>query len=754
MKRFVLATLLYLFAGSIAAAERPIGTEFAAITPEFSLADFRGKQWASKDFDPSRVLVVAFLGTECPLVKLYSQRLQEMSSEFADRGVAFVGINANQQDSLTELAHFAKVHEITFPLLKDPGNRVADQFGATRTPEVFVFDESRHLRYHGRVDDQYTYGVQRPKVEHEYLREAIDALLTNKKVAIAATETIGCLIGRVTEPDPASEVTYTRQISRILQRRCVECHREGEIAPFSLTNYNDASGWAEMIAEVVEQQRMPPWHASPKHGDFANDTRLTDEEKEQINDWVASGAPEGDPSESPPPRQFVDGWRIGEPDLIVKMSSKPFKVPAEGEVRYQYFSVDPGFTEDKWVQAAECRPGNRAVVHHIIVAAGSPDQAGRRAHGNLESDWLSATAPGARPLVLPVGMAKRIPAGSRLVFQIHYTPNGTAQEDLSSIGLIFADPRTVKREVVTQKAAEPRFEIPPGADNHEVTARMTFRHDSLMLTMFPHMHLRGKSFRYTATYPDKREEILLDVPRYDFNWQNAYEFKEPKRMPAGTILTCVAHFDNSAANLSNPDPTAAVRWGDQTWEEMMIGYFDMVLADQDLTKNPISRRTDKFIQQYTAGAAGFQEQVQQLADSALESDDSLRQLGVEILKTVPQVDRIDWIAVEGQTLHVRRVAQTGGAGRGASGLKVPAARLRLAEYAERDETVVHAKTSVVEAPDFKLLGRLFASSMHVPVKIDGIPGVVSFWSTELDAFPPEAVGILEPLAKQLGTKSQ
>ncbi len=270
--------------------------------------------------------------------------------------------------------------------------------------------------------------------------------------------------------------------------------------------------------------------------------------------------------------------------------------------------------------------------------------------------------------------------------------------------------------------------------------------------MFPHMHLRGKSFRYTATYPDKSEEILLDVPHYDFNWQNSYEFKEPKLMPAGTKLTCVAHYDNSAANLANPDPTAAVRWGDQTWEEMMIGYFDMVLANQDLTKSPITRRTDDFLKQYAAGSTGFSEQVKQFASSALESDDSLRKLGGELLKVVPQVDRVDWITLEGRTLHVRRIAQSGGAGQAASGLKVPAARLRLAEYAEGDTTVVHAKTSDVDTPDFKLLGRLFASSLHVPVRVDDVPGVISFWSTELDAFPPEAVGLLESLAKQLRTE--
>ncbi|MEX0818698.1 MAG: redoxin domain-containing protein [Pirellulaceae bacterium] len=749
MKRPALLFCLGLLASCVAAAERPTPGMIAETAPQFSLGDYRGKTWRLEDFHDSQVLVVAFLGTECPLVKLYSQRLQEMSTEFTARGAAFVGINPNQQDSLTELAHFAKTHEIKFPLLKDPGNRVADQFGATRTPEVFVFDRSRQLRYHGRIDDQFTYGIQRPKVEHAYLREAIESLLANKSVAITETETIGCLIGRVAEPDPTSDVTYSKQISRIFQARCVECHREGEIAPFSLTSYDEAAGWAEMIAEVVEQQRMPPWHASPEHGDFANDARLTNEEKELINDWVASGAPEGDPSELPAPRKFVEGWRIGEPDLIVKMSSKPFQVPAEGEVRYQYFTVDPGFTEDRWIRAAECRPGNRAVVHHIIVAAASPDQAGKRAHGGLASDWLSATAPGARPLILPDGMAKRIPAGSRLVFQMHYTPNGTAQEDLSSIGLIFADPQTVKREVVTQKAAEPRFQIPAGADNHKVTASHMFHRDTLMLAMFPHMHLRGKSFRYTAIYPDKREEILLDVPHYDFNWQNSYEFKEPKLMPAGTKLTCVAHYDNSAANLANPDPTAAVRWGDQTWEEMMIGYFDMVLADQDLTNESLTRRTDQFLQQHAAGRTDFPKAIELLAGLALASDDTWKLLGLEIRKSVPQVDRIDWSTLEGDTLHVRRVAQAVAGGKSGSGLKVPARQLRLAEYATANETVVHADTSEVSSPDFRLLGRFFASSMHVPVQVGDVPGVVSYWSTETDAFPPEVVGMLEPLAKQL-----
>ena len=555
-------------------AETPAAPgDVGAKIEEFSLADFRGKQHQLSELHRGKLLVVAFLGTECPLVKLYAARLAEMHGRRQDHGVAVVGVFSNQQDSLAEIAHFGRTQKIDFPLLKDPGNRVADLFGAQRTPEVFVLDAERVIRYRGRIDDQYYYEVQRAKADRNYLADAVAALLGGKQPQPAQTEAVGCHIGRVLTPDESSDVTYSRQISRIFARRCVECHREGEIAPFTLTSYKDVVGWAEMIREVVEQQRMPPWHASPEHGRFKNDARLTDEEKRQIFAWVDAGAPEGDTDELPPPPQFTVGWRIGEPDQIVKMDDEPFQVPARGEVRYQYFRVDPGWKEDKYIQAAEARAGNPAVVHHILVT--HPNRAVARWRHGVHSDWITAMAPGSRPLILPEGMAKLVPAGSSLIFQMHYTPNGTANEDLSYVGFKFADPKSVKQIVGTDKAADHGFVIPAGAADHAVDATYRFRHDSLLLSMFPHMHLRGKAFRYTAVYPDGGREILLDVPRYDFNWQNAYELAEPKRMPAGTRLLCEAVFDNSADNLANPDPTRPVRWGDQTWEEMMIGYFNM-----------------------------------------------------------------------------------------------------------------------------------------------------------------------------------
>jgi peroxiredoxin len=564
------------------AADTPLGK----VIEDFELADFRGKTFRLAEHDEAKAIVLAFTGTECPLARLYAPRLAELAAEYERGEVVFVAIDSNVQDSVTELAHFARVHGIDFPVLKDVGNTVADRLGAERTPEVFVLDGDRRVRYAGRIDDQYDIGVKRSAAEHTYLKDAIEAVLAGRDVATPRVEAVGCVIGRVRDQRAEAEVTYANQIARILQRHCVECHREGEIAPFALTNYEEVYGWAEMIDEVVREQRMPPWHADPAHGKFLNDARLSEEEKQLIHDWMVAGAPLGDESQVPPPREFpdTDGWRIGKPDLVIPIADKPFQVPAEGAVDYQYFVVDPGFTEDKWIQAAECRPGNREVVHHIIVFTRAPGAPEDEQPGTIRNDWLAATAPGAEVMKLPTGLAKFVPAGSKLVFQMHYTPNGSPQEDMSKLGLIFAEPQTVRREVGTWRAVNTKFRISPHEANHVVEADHTFNRDAFILGLFPHMHLRGKSFRYVAQYPDGREEVLLNVPRYDFNWQTSYILAMPKLMPKGTTLHCTAVFDNSEENLANPDPSATVRWGEQTWEEMMIGYFSMVWADQDLQK--------------------------------------------------------------------------------------------------------------------------------------------------------------------------
>src|SRR6185437_15463773 len=281
-----------------------------------------------------KVVVLAFLGVECPLAEAYAPRLAEVARDLEKRGVGFFGVDANQQDGPVAIGRFAEKHGLPFPILKDVGNSLADRLGAERTPEVFVLDASRMVVYRGRVDDQYAIGIHRPSPTRHDLVDALEAVLAGRPVKTSKTDAVGCRIGRATKSAEGGAVTYASQVSRILQSHCVTCHRPGEIAPFSLTDYRQAAGWSSMIAEVVDEGRMPPWHASPEHGKFANDARLSADEKRAIRDWVAAGSPEGDPADLPPPPQFVEGWQITRPDLVLEMP-REVEIPAEGSMPYQ-----------------------------------------------------------------------------------------------------------------------------------------------------------------------------------------------------------------------------------------------------------------------------------------------------------------------------------------------------------------------------------------------------------------------------------
>ena len=548
---------------------------------DFQLQDYRGKEHRLSDYQQSEVVVLAFLGTECPLVKLYGPRLAAMSDQFGPDKVTVLGINSNSHDSVTEIASYARRHGIEFPILKDAGNKLADQLGAERTPEVLVLDSNRIVRYHGRIDDQYGVGYIKDEPAREDLKIAIQEILDGKPVSIASTKPVGCRIGRMKDADPNAEVTYTNTIAHILQKRCVECHREGEIAPFALRDYDEVAGWAEMIQEVVHENRMPPWHADPEIGEFQNDRHLSDEEKSLIDQWVAAGAPEGAPADLPEPVEFVTGWQLPrEPDFVMDITDKPFVVPAEGEVKYQYFSIDPGFEDDKWGKAVEIQPGNRAVVHHILMFV-LPKGSEREAFPGGATGYDGAYVPGLRTIPYPEGMAKRFPANSTLVFQVHYTPVGTDQEDVSRVGLIFAEEDEVEYEVRSISAVNTELDIPPHEGNYrsEASSRL-MRQDAKLIELMAHMHLRGKAFRYEAVYPNGERETLLDIPKYDFNWQTAYRLTEPMDLPKGARIHCVAYFDNSEKNLANPNPDETVRWGTQTWEEMLIGYFDIAVPKE------------------------------------------------------------------------------------------------------------------------------------------------------------------------------
>ena len=588
---FCLATMPNSFSTTIAEPNEPNtkSTSIGSKLDNFTLTDYQGKEWKLTEFESKKAVVFAFIGTQCPLAKLYSARLVELEKQYRDRGIAFVAVDSNVQDSLSEMSAHARKFGFEFAFLKDPSQELANRMGITRTPEVCVIDADKTIRYRGRIDDQYGIGYSRDKATSKELVSALEAISKKEDIATTTTTASGCLIGRGPRDLARSEstITYADHVSRILQSRCVSCHRPGEIGPMDLGNYEDASAWADMIVEVLDEGRMPPWHASESHGSFENDRRMPAEEIAAIRNWARAGAIRGDASNEPAPLKYVDGWQLPrEPDLVIPMSDKPFDVPARGDVRYQYFVADPKLTQDTWVNGMEIIPGNRSVVHHILVFIREKGTQKRGLDG--ERGFLAGYVPGTRAQPMPEGMGKRIPANSELVFQIHYTPNGTAQSDLSKVGFMLADPKKITHEVQTTSSVQTNFRIPPREGNYKTTAMQPEELPNCeLLSMSPHMHVRGKSFRYTAVYPDGNREILLDVPKYDFNWQTEYRLSQNKKIPNGTRIFCEAAFDNSNSNLNNPNPDAWVQWGDQTYEEMMIGYFHISIPiDPSLGRAP------------------------------------------------------------------------------------------------------------------------------------------------------------------------
>ena len=515
--------------------------------------------------------VVAFTDVSCPLTKRYAPTLAALEEKYP--GVRFVFVNPNKSDDRAAIDTCIRQHGFDGDYVWDTDGRITAALGARSTTEVFLLDPRGTLVYRGAVDDQYGLGYQIDAPRNTYLIDAIESVVRGERPKIEATTAPGCALTVEAKPMERA-VTYYDQVSRILQRNCVTCHRDGGVAPFTLDTYEKASAFKAMVKQVVNNGTMPPWGAAPGHGPWMNDRTLSKQDIADLNAWIDGGAPAGDEKLAPQPLKFHKDWAIGEPDHVFQIP-RALNVRATGQMAYQHIRIDTNFGEDKWIDAMEIQPTDRSVVHHVLVFVAEGGKIGGR--GLLDVDestgFLMGYVPGTDSVVYPKGEAKRLPKGATLLFQIHYTPNGTATTDQTKMAIRFAKEAPTK-EVQVYGLVNRTFQIPPGAHAHADRKTVTVPRDIYVTALMPHMHVRGKAFSFEAVYPDGKREMLLDVPRYDFNWQITYRYATPKFLPAGTKLTAVGTFDNSPNNPANPDPTKTVGWGLQTTEEMLLGYVE------------------------------------------------------------------------------------------------------------------------------------------------------------------------------------
>lgn len=585
MKRLSAAALAALVFLSAAAA----GAE-PAVLPEFSLPDQDGKVRTRAEFADRKALLVVFTGTQCPQCNRYLPALEALRAEYAARGVAVIAVNSNRNEQ-GEIAGHAREHRTAWPVLADADQVLADALAIEITPTVLVTDASGTIRYRGRFDRTWM-GAE---ATGEDARKALDAVLEGRDVATPLTETRGCTVRRHA-PKTEGDVTWAKDVAPIVFENCVQCHRPGQLGPMSLTDFNHASAFAMEIRDAVVNHRMPPW--KPVGGQpMKGERKLTAAQVETIRVWADSGTPEGDPAQVPPLPEFSSDWLLGPPDMVLD-SGEDFEVRA-GPDLYWHFLMPNAWDEDKWVSAVEIRPGNARIVHHVLAYVDTMGIAKRldaedERHGYQgDGAWpgfvptheMGGWTPGFFALPLPDGVARKLPKKSTLVLQIHYNnATGSAQKDRTQIGLHFAK-KPVRQQLYQARILNPWFQIPAGAEAHEISASWPTHRNITVISVMPHCHLLGKQVRMTAEKDNGKVVSLVEIDDWDFKWQDTYHFEKPLRLGDGTRVHISIVYDNSEKNPRNPfSPPRKIGWGEATTDEMCLGYVNYVRDHEDLTK--------------------------------------------------------------------------------------------------------------------------------------------------------------------------
>lgn len=562
----------------IAATEMgAFGFEPGELVADFKYRDVQGDRGSLESLlDGRQALVIVVRTRECPVSRRYGHRLAEMESAYGEKGVQFVyldlGEAASREEALGDIERFG----FEAPYILDSERRIGATLQASVSSEVFVIDGAHTLRYRGAVDDQFGITYSNLDVSAHYLRDALDQVLAGDDVEVPFAEPSGCDLEGEVAAVPRRQVTYHSRISRIVNQNCVTCHRAGGVGPFALDSYEQVYGRRHMVQFMVSEGLMPPWYASPEHGEWANDRSLSARDKRDLLGWIGDGAPEGDRALAALPRNLKEGWQLGiEPDIVITIPAAE-EIPAEGVLDYRHVYVKTNWAEDRWVRAAEVVPTAKDVTHHVIVYLEEEDAEER-------GGWLVGYAPGVPARDWGGEAGKRIAVGQTLMFELHYTTNGEEAVDETRLGLYFHD-EPPPNEIYMAAVSTDEFEIPAHAANHEVVAELEFEDPGRIWSLLPHMHLRGRAFRYDLIRADGTEETILKVPRYDFNWQLVYEPVTPFEINAGDRLRGTAWYDNSEGNPANPDPNSPVRYGEQSFEEMMFGFFEWIPAPKAKTE--------------------------------------------------------------------------------------------------------------------------------------------------------------------------
>ncbi len=571
--------LLAFLCFSSLALINPSEKNIEAKIDNFALLDQNGKNHELYYYSDAKAIVLYIQGNGCPIVRNGLSELKKIRDKYQKKGIVFLMLNANLQDNRESIKKEATEFEIDLPILIDETQLIAESLNIARTAEAIVIDPKNwNIFYRGPVDDRLGYESQKQQANRDYLIEALEAKLKNKDLEEKVVAGKGCLVALPNKSKLASSsISYSVDIAPIIKEKCATCHQEGGIAPFALDSYEQVVGWSSMMREVIRTRRMPPWQADPHYGKFSNDLSLSKEETQKIVHWIEAGTPRGEGTDTDPLKE-VKGqdseWKLGTPDMEIKLNRQA--IPATGVLDYRYDQKRLKLDKDMWASAVEFIPGNRKVLHHILIMVEYP----RNVKPPIETEynWLDGVfavyVPGMDPEIFPFETGRYLPKGTELIFQIHYTTYGRKTSDASRVGIHLTDQKPEK-EFLIVGAFNADFSIPPHDKNYKVRASRTFYREVSLYGLFPHMHYRGKSFKYTAKYPDGTQKVLLNVPDYNFNWQRFYLFDDPLVLPAGTRIACEAVFDNSAQNDFNPFPNKRITWGEQSFEEMMIGYMSI-----------------------------------------------------------------------------------------------------------------------------------------------------------------------------------